>query len=75
MSDHDDPLDPPLLAASRRDGALGPIALDPAVSARTLARVQVEVAARRAQLLEGALHAGFAVAAVAWALLVAVGPR
>lgn len=49
---------------------LRPIPLADDTAPRIAARVAVEVAARRARLLDGALHAGFAVAAVAWALLV-----
>jgi hypothetical protein len=52
--------------------ALPPVPLDPPAARRIRVRLGVEVEARRAQLLEGALYGGFALAAVAWALFVVV---
>ena len=63
-----DPHDPGLA------DALGPIALAPAADRRIRARIGVEVERRRAMALEGALHGGFALAAVVWAFLVVL-PR
>ncbi|MES2640640.1 MAG: hypothetical protein V4850_14190 [Myxococcota bacterium] len=52
--------------------ALRPVPLEADTAARIRARLGVEVAKRRARVLDSALHAGFAVAAVAWAVLVVV---
>jgi hypothetical protein len=52
--------------------ALRPVPLEADAAGRIRARLGVEVATRRARVLDGALHAGFAVAAVAWAVLVVV---
>lgn len=56
----------------RELGALGPVPLPPEAERRIRARLAQEVERRRAELLEGALYGGFAVAAVAWALLMVV---
>lgn len=51
---------------------LGELPLEPAASRRLRVRLGAEVEARRLELLEGALHGGFAVAAVVWTVLVLV---
>ncbi len=54
-------------------GAFSPIPLSDAASRRIRPRIAVEVDRRRIALLDGALHGGFALAAVAWTLLMVVG--
>ena len=49
---------------------LPPLPLEPDAARRIQARVRREVDARRQELLEGALYGGFALAAVAWTLLI-----
>ena len=49
---------------------LAPIPLSEAAGRRIAGRIRREVEARRRELLESALHGGFALAAVAWALLI-----
>lgn len=53
--------------------ALRPIPLGDEASRRIRGRLGADVGARRAALLDGALHGGFAIVAVAWTLLVVVG--
>jgi len=51
---------------------LADLPLPPDAQRRMRVRLGREVDARRLELLEGALHGGFALAAVAWTLLVLV---
>lgn len=51
---------------------LADLPLAPDAQRRMRVRLGREVEARRLELLEGALHGGFALAAVAWTLLVLV---
>ena len=51
---------------------LGELPLDPQAARRVRGRLGAEVEARRLEVIEGALHGGFAIAALAWTLLVLV---
>ena len=53
-------------------GALTPVPLTDDGARRIRVRLGTEVEARRAALLDGALHGGFAVAAVAWTLFIVI---
>ncbi len=64
-----DPLDPLDDHVARH---LGELPLDPQAARRVRGRLGAEVEARRLEVIEGALHGGFAIAALAWTLLVLV---
>lgn len=54
-------------------GLLAPIPLEVNAERRIRTRVLDDVAARRLAMLDAGLHGGFAMAAVAWAILMGVG--